>query len=188
MIKTPAVRRGIMGWKLSRIDMKEQSGIGHYYESHKSHKKHNSAFRNVSTDILQNSYIGKKRRFISNKQSIDDSNKSYNDKLGTSVVLEHNNQIINLKAPAQFNRPNKIDANSNYGEVSMKKISPKTRLPKRSKIRRRMQPKILQEKEWESRLAINQKNAVSQENDISIAEMEMMRQSEAEFSNSRVNS
>ena len=61
MIKTPNVRRGIMGWKLSKIEARDQKPMKMARSRKNKHKKHNSAVRNISSDILQNTLFDKSR-------------------------------------------------------------------------------------------------------------------------------
>lgn len=76
-----------MGWKLSKIGDKDKSANTSHFRGRRKAKKHRSAFRNVSHHILK-----------SNK---DDTRNQSEDH---GIIVEQSNQIINLKAPTQFER------------------------------------------------------------------------------------
>ena len=99
LIETPLVRRGIMGWKLSKIGEKEKPSNTSHFRGRRRAKKHRSAFRNVSQHILQ-----------SHKDN--ERNQSEEPEV---VVVEQKNQIINLKAPTQFERDDYDIENRNDG-------------------------------------------------------------------------
>lgn len=91
------------------------------------HKTHNSTFKNVSSEILKNSFLGprfnKKRRSSRKKRnsSIDSNPNNPNENNLTSVVMEGENQIINLKAPGQFEKDYNSQNNSQPLNHSPKK-------------------------------------------------------------------
>ena len=106
IIKTPIVRRGIMGWKLSKINDKGSS-TSHNRLARKG-KKQRSAFRNVTDEILSNPGLGHPLE-IGNKLSrkkkstkVHDRSLIKDDLQESRMLAEKNNQIINLKAPNQF--------------------------------------------------------------------------------------
>lgn len=68
MIKTPNVRRGIMGWKLSKIETRDQRPVNAAKTRKNKHKKHNSAINNISSEMLQNALFDRNRG--SNKKKL----------------------------------------------------------------------------------------------------------------------
>lgn len=107
MIKTPLVRRGIMGWKLSKISDKNSSTS--HNKGRKKGKKHHSAFRNVSGEILRNSIVdGKFDQHIFGQNLKKNSHITHDRSLikddEKMLIESNNNQIINLKAPHQFDK------------------------------------------------------------------------------------
>ena len=99
IIETPLVRRGIMGWKLSKIGEKDKATNTSHLRGRRRAKKHRSAFRNVSQHILK-----------SNKDDARNQSEEH------GVIVEQNNQIINLKAPTQFERDDYDDEHNRKDE------------------------------------------------------------------------
>jgi hypothetical protein len=99
-----------MGWKLSKIvDTTVNTSKD---KDRKKLRQHTSTLRDGNTVILQNSFIGPKfnhRRRIVSKKNSDSDFKVPLEAVNQSMLVHYPNQIINLKAPTQFERVQKKD-------------------------------------------------------------------------------
>lgn len=140
-IKTPLVRRGIMGWKLSKIA--DTTGNTSQDKGRKKIKQNKSTLRDGNSEIMQNSFLGPKfnfRRRIGSKKNSNSDIKGPLEAVSQSMLVHYPNQIINLKAPTQFERIQQKDDFQDNTDRDIAKSSypaPSRTSPQKSKERRR---------------------------------------------------
>jgi hypothetical protein len=137
-----------MGWKLSKIDDPNAVTSHDKRSSTKDVKKNNKTFRDVGSEILQNSILGSrfnnKRRLGTKKHSIADS-KDPLDSVSQSMLGSNPNQIINLQAPTQFNKDYNKGSSNNIHQNNIKNsrsdlsgISPQKSKRRRKPVKQRI--------------------------------------------------
>lgn len=129
------LRRGIMGWKLSKIT--DKNTFTSHVKDRK--KKDHRSFRNVRTGIIQNSFLGpgfneNKRNLRAKKSSLSDVQYAPQQEFSKSVLFSNPNQIINLKAPGQFNS-NRDNSERKDNDSFAENIQPFSTSPQRKGIK-----------------------------------------------------